>query len=293
MNEIGRPTLHWDGISRPVDNPALRVVSFGAGVQSTVMLLMACKHEIGPVPDVAIFADTGWEPKAIYEHLKWIETEVARLTNGRVQILTVTAGNIRDDHIAGLNTTGQRFASMPLYTEGGKGMGRRQCTSEYKIQPIIRKTRELLNVAKGRRVPKGTIVEQWIGISTDEIQRLKNAAHKWVVHRWPLIEARMTRADCRIWFEKNYPGRELLKSACIGCPFKNNVAWRSLKYSDEKGWKDVCGFDVAIRHNGATLRGMNAQQYVHRSATPLANANLGADSNIDMFQDECDGVCGT
>ena len=55
--------------SKPVENAKLRVVSFGAGVQSTVMLLMAAKGELSPMPDVAIFADTQFEPPHIYEHL--------------------------------------------------------------------------------------------------------------------------------------------------------------------------------------------------------------------------------
>ncbi len=40
----------------------LRVLSLGAGVQSTTLALMAAHGEIGPMPDCAIFADTGWEP---------------------------------------------------------------------------------------------------------------------------------------------------------------------------------------------------------------------------------------
>ena len=37
----------------------LRVLSLGAGVQSTTLALMAAHGEIGPMPDCAIFADTG------------------------------------------------------------------------------------------------------------------------------------------------------------------------------------------------------------------------------------------
>jgi hypothetical protein len=41
----------------------LTVLSLGAGVQSSTMALMAAKGEIIPMPDCAIFADTGAEPK--------------------------------------------------------------------------------------------------------------------------------------------------------------------------------------------------------------------------------------
>jgi hypothetical protein len=42
------------------------VLSLGAGVQSTTLALMAAHGEVGPMPDCAIFADTCWEPKAVY-----------------------------------------------------------------------------------------------------------------------------------------------------------------------------------------------------------------------------------
>ncbi|WSA82652.1 hypothetical protein OG930_06905 [Streptomyces sp. NBC_01799] len=48
--------------------PTLKVLSLGAGVQSTCLLLMAAEGHL-PGLDVAIFADTGWEPRAVYDHL--------------------------------------------------------------------------------------------------------------------------------------------------------------------------------------------------------------------------------
>jgi phosphoadenosine phosphosulfate reductase family protein len=279
-------------ISAPVDKPTLRIVSFGAGVQSTVMLLMAAKRRFGPLPDAVIFADTGWEPRAVYEHLEWVTAELARLTNGTMPVYVVSAGNIKSDHLQGTNSTGQRFASMPLYTANGEGMGRRQCTKEYKIEPIRKRVRDLLGVEPGKRVPKGTAVEQWIGISTDELQRLKESRDKWCHHRWPLIEARMSRADCRIWFERNYPGQPLVKSACLGCPFRDNEMWRQIRDTDPVGFEDACDFDDAIRHNGATLRKMNSQQFVHRSGQPLRTADLDDTTTSDLFQGECEGACG-
>lgn len=277
---------------QPLEAPALRVLSFGAGVQSSALLMMAMHREIGPMPDAVIFADTGFEPRQVYEHLDWCEAEVARLTNGQVAFHRVSAGNIRDDHLAGLNTTGQRFASMPLYTRGGDGAGRRQCTKEYKIEPITKQVRALLGVGRGKRVPRGVVVEQWMGISTDEIQRVKASRDKWCVHRYPLIEAGMNRGDCRAWWGRRYPEKPLVKSACIACPFHNNAAWRDMKRNDPESFGAAVEFDEAIRDQGSTLKGMREQQYVHRSGVPLAEADLGDDQTGEMF-DVCDeGFCG-
>jgi hypothetical protein len=48
--------------------PVLRLLSLGAGVQSTAVLLLACDGVI-PCFDHALFADTGWEPRQVYENL--------------------------------------------------------------------------------------------------------------------------------------------------------------------------------------------------------------------------------
>ena len=47
------------------------VLSLGAGVQSSTLLLMSCLGEL-PKLDCAVFADTGWETKATYRHLEWL-----------------------------------------------------------------------------------------------------------------------------------------------------------------------------------------------------------------------------
>jgi hypothetical protein len=271
-----------------MNKPTLRVLSLGAGVQSTVMALMAAKGEIGPLPDVCIFADTQWEPIGVYEHLDWLESEIKRLTNGRMATCRVTAGNIKEDHIAGLNTTGQRFAGMPLFS--GAGMGRRQCTNEYKIQPLKKKVRSMLGLEKGQRVPKTQQVETWLGISTDESLRLKPSRDKWNTHRWPLIEEGMARHHCHTWFNNHYPGRTLKKSACIGCPFHNDLMWRDMKISDPESFAEAVDFDKQIRTSQT-----GKEQFVHRSLKPLDEVdfrNLEDKGQLNMFNNECLGMCG-
>ncbi len=74
----------------------LRALSLGAGVQSTTLALMAAHGEIGPMPDCAIFADTGWEPQAVYDHLAWLMSP--NVLPFPVHI--VSDGNIREQLIA-------------------------------------------------------------------------------------------------------------------------------------------------------------------------------------------------
>jgi hypothetical protein len=261
----------------------LRVISLGAGVQSTTLALMAAYGEIGPMPDCAIFADTGWEPKSVYDHLNKLQKAVS------FPIYIVSAGNLRDDLIKGSNSTGGRFAAVPWFTANG-GMSMRQCTNEYKLVPIRKKLRKLLGYSKGQHIPANS-VEVWIGISTDEIQRMKDARDKWQVNRWPLIETRMSRQECIKWLKKN--GWDAPKSACIGCPYHSDAMWRDMKLNDPISWNDAVLVDRAIRNGGSKWR---HEQFMHRSLKPLDEVDLSTAAERGQvefgFIQECDGMCG-
>lgn len=272
-----------------VDPIRLRVLSLGAGVQSSTLALMAARGEIGPMPDCAIFADTGCEPKAVMAHLAWM------MSPGVLPfpVHIVSTGNIRADLLRAGN--GERWASIPAFTrtiENGRariGMIRRQCTKDYKLVPIRRKVRELVGLTR-RRSPKTPVVEQWIGISLDEVIRMKPSFEDWQVNRWPLIERRMTRQDCLRWLERNgYPRPP--KSACIGCPFHSDAMWRALRDDDPDGWTEAVEVDRAIRIG---LRGIRAEVFLHRSAVPLESADLCAADHgqLDLWPNECEGMCG-
>lgn len=258
----------------------MKVISLGAGVQSTTLYLMACAGGFGERPDCAIFADTGWEPKAVYKHLSWLESR------GSIPILRVSGGNIRDDAL----DANRLFPSMPLYVknlDGGKGQLRRQCTSEYKIQPIYRKMRELL----GGKVWNGA-VELWFGISLDEAIRMKDARVKWVVNRWPLIERSVTRLDCMNWLRRN--DYEIPpKSACVGCPYHDRATWRRMRREDPESFADAVDFDRRIRN----MSRIDGEVYVHRGLVALAEADFSNEEDhgqlsLGDFGEECEGMCG-
>jgi hypothetical protein len=262
----------------------LRIISLGAGVQSTAMALMAAQGEIGPMPDAAIFADTGWEPKHVYAHLDWLEPQLP------FPVYRVSAGNIREGVMVGAE--GKRWASIPAFadTKDGAAPITRQCTKEYKIVPIRRKVRELAGIA-GKRSPKEPIVEQWIGISLDEAIRMKPSRETWQVNRWPLIEKLLSRSDCLLWMERNgFPKPP--KSSCIGCPYHSNELWREIRDNQPEEWADAVEVDKAIR-NG--FRGMKKQLFLHRSLKPLDEVDLRTSSERgqpDLFNNECEGMCG-
>lgn len=252
--------IHAPPSSKPTP---LQVLSLGAGVQSSTLLLMSLTGEFER-PAHIIFADTGWEPPHIYAHLRWLSDYSQQRG---LPIRRVGTRNIRSDLLAAA-TSGARCASMPLFVtnpQGKRGMLRRQCTHEYKIKPI----RHLLRAILGR-APRPHDVELWIGITPEEkLSRRKLSDVQWITHRWPLIERGMTRDDCVAWLtQRGFPVP--IKSACIGCPFHDNAHWLEMRANRPGDWADAVAFDHAIRR----LPLVNGHVFVHRSLRPLADVHF-------------------
>nr|WP_105430397.1 hypothetical protein [Neorhizobium sp. T6_25] len=252
---------------------------------------MALEGVVGPRPDVVIFADTGDEPLTTMAHLDWLEGEITRRTNGQMAVVRVTAGRLSDRIRARANGGGSklqdRFVTIPAFTANG-GMGKRQCTRDFKLDPMAREKRRLLGYAKGQRVPTGVVVETWIGISTDEVVRAGAAFDRWEVTRYPLLELRMSRRDCVAWLiQHGYPVPP--KSACVYCPYRTDAEWNWLKINDPEAFAVACEIDVLIRDTP----GMKHQEYLHRSLMPLADIDFsGAKDTGQGMLDLCEGACG-
>lgn len=276
-----------------ITSPTLRVLNLGGGVQSSVMALMADRGLLGPIPDVAIHADTQSDPPHVLQMVDWLRGVVS------YPVEVVTKGNIETDLLRGENSTGQTFMTIPQFSinpDGTKGQGRRQCTQEYKIRPIRRRVRERLGVAPGYPVPRHLSVEYWFGMSLDELSRVKPAREHYATNRYPLIEADMTRWDCQRWWQTNAPdgAPELGRSACFFCPYQSSREWAGLadRYPDL--------LDRAERLEEAMNTGKAAEPgfsyFLHRRCVPLREA-LTADRAADraqpaLFDAECEGYCG-
>ena len=271
------PELQHDGLSRPLANPKLRVLSLGAGVQSTTIALMAARGEI-PAPDCAIFADTGDEPRAVYEHLAWL----IGILPFPVHIAKCSK-SLKD----GLQA-GDDEARIPFHIGAG-GLGGRQCTRNWKIRPFRRMVREILGVGTRGYVAPGS-VESWIGISTDEIERVRPSGCRFIHNRHILIEARMSRQSCYTWLEERQYRRPP-KSRCKYCPYQGNDGWRGLRENPDE-WAETIEFDGWLREPAQVAR-FRGEVFLHPSRVPLAQADLTVDlPGPDLFGHECAGICG-
>jgi hypothetical protein len=246
----------------------MRILSLGAGVQSSTLALMIAKGEIPPI-DAGIFADTQGESRATYAWLDWLIQQLP------FPVYRVSKGNLEADVLA--DASKEVRYMLPVYTADG-GMGKRQCTQHYKLKAIRQKVRELGATAKNPAT-------QLIGISADEAYRMKPSGRRYMISTWPLVDMGKTRYHCIEWLRENV-GRLPPKSACVFCPYGDNQRLSELE-PDEFG--RVVTLDAFIRHRGGTP---GVVQFLRREMKPVAEIDLTQSGQADMFINECEGMCG-
>jgi len=273
-------------------------LSLGAGVQSTVMLMMAIKGEIER-PDHVIFADTGFEPRKVYTHVQWCRKQCEKAWIP-MHIVKATE-NMREDFHKFESGEKRNFNNRPpFYVQGKRGAAQtvRQCTRDAKIIPIKRKQLELMGHKTIRTCEDGEAITM-IGISTDEARRAGPSQDRWQDRDYPLIDPlKMSRADCQSWWEQNYPHINLPSSSCTICPFKTNKMWLQMKTDAPEDWSEALEYDERFRNAYKNrLRGRKEEGqefYIHNSFTPLKDVDLNEGQMGFDLEDEiyCAGGCG-
>lgn len=271
----------------------LRVICLGAGVQSSALYIMACEGAFEHEPDVAIFADTGDEPNDVYEHLKWMM--MAYSDSIPIVVAQRVGLPLIEDTFRVIEKTGVSRITIPMYVVGGdgsRGFTFRMCTKEFKIEPIIKEIRRWLGFKPGERIKGKAQVEQWFGISTDEAHRMKSSHIPWITNRYPLIEKGMSRGDCARFLEER--GVTPVKSACVVCPFHNDRHWLEMKRDSPDDFEHACWFDDRLReyyHAGNTA--LKGEPFIHPARIPLREVKFRHENQLDLFGNECEGMCGT
>ena len=191
--------------------------------------------------------------------------------------------------------------TIPVFLLGKNGeeagINWRQCTKNYKIDPIRKEVQRQLGV-RPRQVLPGTI-RTWRcgwGITMDEFMRVKPSRNWWITHRFPFIDdVPMTRQDCMDWFTEQYPDRTLGRSACVGCPFRDSSSWLEIKATEPELFHEAVGIDESLRsdhHNAGQM--FRKQAFLHHRRLPLMEAITLDVEQLESngFINECEGHCG-
>ncbi len=219
--------------------------------------------------------------------------------------------------------------------DGTKGIVGRHCTKNHKLDPLMKEVRRLLGkaafvawrkkyraelkvwrefkkadaqakrektarprfpTAEWKVMQADPLAVQWIGISLDEVSRMKPSREPWCVHRFPLIEMEMTRHDCFLWMKRaKFP--EPPRSACTYCPFHSDHEWRRLKQDEPGAFAEAVKFerDLQKLHAGFPMNGRsNGIPFLHDSLKPLGEVDFSLDERQGSmkFINECEGMCG-
>lgn len=196
-----------------------------------------------------------------------------------------------------------------------KGKMKRKCTAEYKIREIVKRSRAIVGAGEIRRwarhygvkrervtysdgkkgwrwiKPEGTpvLARALIGISLDEIQRMKPSREPWIENVYPLVDAGLTRQDCLRWMrERGFP--EPPRSACYFCPYHNDDEWARMKREDPESFAAAAQFEAAAAAAACEItRGV---PFLHSSLRPLPLVNFDG-TGVGDFGNECEGMCGS
>lgn len=219
----------------------LRTISYGGGVQSTAMVVLAATRDPafekamgGPV-DAALFSNVGDDS----EHpatVAYVRDVVQPWAADRGLPVHELHRQLRDGTTETLwgRIMREGARSMPIPVRFSNGApGTRACTADFKIRVVAK----WLKAAGACKDTPATVA---IGISTDEIERINNrrdADHEQAAY--PLIELRMDRQDCA-----NTIVRAGLpvppKSACFFCPFHRPQMWAEMRRDEpELFWRSV------------------------------------------------------
>lgn len=248
------------------------VWSCGGGVQSAAIAALIVSRKL-PKPDVAVMADTGREASETWRYFYSVLSP---------QLATVGVDLVLLNHekwstVDLFGGAEESTALMPMFTNrtGTVGQTSKYCSNEWKSRPIDRYVRSL-GLERGVR---------WIGFSVDEFHRARShdAAASWN-QSYPLIDLRMTRADCQALVRRmGWPAAP--RSSCWMCPYRSDTEWRHLKATDPGDFLMAKDVERWVQEKDPNL-------FLHRSCKPLGSADFG-EAQGDLL-DQCgSGMCFT
>lgn len=233
------------------------VWAFGGGTQS-IAIAVLIDQGVLPKPAHVIFADTGREASETMEYFHANIEPIFERIGLKLEIAS------HDLATVDLYTTKGELG-IPAFTENGALKA--FCSNEWKKRVI---SRYLRSIGFGPKNP----VTTWIGISKDEIGRVRDSDTAWNQNHYPLIfDKTMTRAECyHVIREYGLPNPP--KSSCWMCPYRRNAQWRRLRDHYPADFEKAVALDIDIRAKDK----FNAV-YLHDSRVPLSEANLEEEVN--------------
>lgn len=273
----------------------LRTISYGGGVQSTALCVLATQGKLdnivgGPI-DAALFANVGddSEHPATLTFVRDVMIPWAAERGLPIHELQRVKRDGTVETLWGrLMKEGSRSLPIPVRMSNG-APGNRSCTADFKIKVVGKWLKA--NGASGD--DPATVC---IGISTDEYQRVNNKkveAYERPVY--PLISLGLDRSACaQIIRDAGLPVPP--KSSCFFCPFHRPLMWREMRRDDPELFDRSQELEDTLNERRVTIG--KDPVYLTRFNKRLSDAIIEAQEPLftdDVFNDGgCDeGYCWT
>tara|TARA_Y100000034_G_scaffold134403_1_gene202735 strand:- start:98 stop:877 length:780 start_codon:yes stop_codon:yes gene_type:complete len=249
---------------------AIEYLSFGAGPPSLALGILNAWGEVEPKAQLIVFADTGWE-KA--ETMRLLPIYEAWFAEQGMELITVQAkeGPLQE-HIR------NRSVPVPAHTE--RGIQNRQCTDKWKIAPI----EQYLHARFGKNTP---LIAQ-LGMTWDEVDRLRDPRVKRNVNRWPLVEKRLRR-DATIEIIRMAGLPVPPASACLGCPLQGDGRWRVLAAQHPDDFAEAVEIDNFLRSQPEKVG--YYPRWLHYTRRPLERIYAPGQMMLPLADDGDEGLC--
>lgn len=267
----------------------MKILSFGAGMQSTALALMSCENAVAaepsfplvPVYDIVVFCDLGLEPPWVHHQMEFTRRACEK-AGIRFEVLEAP---LYTDFMENFGV--RRTISIPWWTlrgDGHKSKMPRNCTIDYKIELISKFIRwDVLGYRKGQRLRPEDVKahEMHMGFSAEEANRCKENPNKLFVNHFPLVEMGLTRADNYAYI-KDVWGLETKASACAFCPFHRNYFFQYLKEQEPRLYAKVVEVDELLRDK-TPKPPMDSDLFISRSRKRLEELTPGDCDDAECF----------
>lgn len=268
----------------------MHVISYGGGVQSTAMIVLATQGKLGhDERPVALFANVGddSEHPATVRYVREVMTPWAAARGITVHELHRRKRDGSIETIWGrLMREGSRSLPIPVRMSNG-APSTRSCTVDFKIKVIGK-------WLKAHGASKDNPATVAVGISWDEVERLGNrklSGYERVYY--PLVEMRLSRHDCqRIIHDAGLPIPG--KSSCFFCPFHRPSMWARMRRDEPELFEQAEHLERTL--NVRRRRLGKDEVWLTRFNRPLTQAIPAAQPELDWGGpgETCDeGYCWT
>ncbi len=275
----------------------MKILSCGAGMQSSALHLMSCENALAkkrgkppvwpqvPIYDVSIFCDLGLEPS-------WVKKQVEFLENAGHSCgvpLVILKSPLYTDFLK--NFGERRTISIPWWTirdDGHKSKMPRNCTIDYKVEMIGKYVRwQLLGYRKGQRLRPEDIKahEMHMGFGAEEKRRCGESKNPLFINKFPLVEMGLTRADNYAYI-KDVWGLDTKASACAFCPFHRNFFYSFIRDNEPETYRAVLQVDRLLRDKNPKPP-MDSDLFISRSRKRIEDLTPEDCNDAECF--ECHG----